>query len=264
MKTLIQVFLFLLGPFGALGQELYVQTEPASNMASHSIGFRLNQDLKPMGEIRINPEIMLGLNKDWMVHINLFASNDYQRPLNWEGFNLYGKYRIFANDEPQTHLRLSAFGRISYIQSQNPYHEINLQGDNSGYQGGLILTQLLHKVAISSSIDFSQEISQANQFKGNIHNPDQWDYSLSFGYLFLPQHYTSYKQTNLNLYLEFLGKNSLNQLGSYLDLAPSIQFIFQSRARLDLGYSTQLWGNLSRNYNHNVFIRLEYTIFNAY
>jgi hypothetical protein len=239
-------------------QELFVQTEPASNMASKSLGWRLNQDFKfgtDKMAYRINPEIMVGLNQNWMIHLNAYWSNIYQKDMIFEGLGIYGKYRILNTDEAQSHLRLSVYGRVSSTRNTSPFQEINLQGDNSGWLGGFVITQLLHKIAFSSSLDFDHAFQTGN---------NQISYTLSGGYLVLPIHYTSYKQTNLNLYLEFLGKSSLDHLGYYLDIAPSIQFIFNSKTRLDLGFSSPLAGHLSRFSNQSLLIRLEHNLFNAF
>jgi hypothetical protein len=47
-----------------------------------------------------------------------------------------------------------------------------------------------------------------------------------------PKKYTNYKQTNINLMVEFVGQ-TINENGkSYLDVVPAIQFIINSQARL--------------------------------
>ena len=46
------------------------------------------------------------------------------------------------------------------------------------------------------------------------------NYSLSAGYLLFPETYKNYRQTNVNLYLEFLGAMSLDQKDYYIDASP--------------------------------------------
>ena len=58
-------------------QELYVSTEPASNMAIGSIGLRLNSKFFHMASdgtynYRLDPELMIGLGKKWMFHLNFY------------------------------------------------------------------------------------------------------------------------------------------------------------------------------------------------
>jgi len=43
-----------------------------------------------------------------------------------------------------------------------------------------------------------------------------------------------------------------------------VQFIFNSVARLDLGYRQQLSSSLYRTAPNGLFIRLEYNLFNAF
>ncbi|MFX7792925.1 hypothetical protein ABTK00_21030, partial [Acinetobacter baumannii] len=72
------------------------------------------------------------------------------------------------------------------------------------------------------------------------------DYSLSAGYLVLPKAYTSYKQTNLNLYLELLGQQLTDRKGYFMDIAPAAQLIFNSSIKFNMGYRWQIAGNVNR------------------
>ena len=101
-KTL-SILLLLFCVWQAKAQELYPSSEPASAMASKSIGLRLNNELFPAYDAsqinyknayRLNPEIMWGINKKWMMHINLYASNVHQSNFKFEGSNLYVKYTL--------------------------------------------------------------------------------------------------------------------------------------------------------------------------
>jgi hypothetical protein len=237
-------------------------------MAAKAIGLRLNAEFEPLQNnqigFRLSPEVMFGFSKNLMVHVNLYASSIYQSSFNFEGASLYAKYRFLALDQPQSHFRIAGFGRASVIQNPITFNAISLQGDNSGYSGGLVVTQLLHKLALSATSDISHSL-------GNVANPiapglsrNQFDYTFSAGYLLLPKTYTGYKQTNVNLYVEILGKSSLDGKGSLMDIAPAIQFIFNSTTRLDFSYQTQLSGNLSRSSNTTYLIRLEHNLFNAF
>ena len=80
----------------------------------------------------------------------------------------------------------------------------------------------------------------------------------------LPKEYTSYEQTNLNLMTEFLGQTNMSTGKTYLDIAPSVQLIFKSRMRVDLGYRFTLISELERTTPEGAFLRLEYNIFNAF
>ena len=90
-------------------------------------------------------------------------------------------------------------------------------------------------------------------------------YSLSAGYLILPFEYTDYRQTNLNLYLELLGGTNINWPGEkyYLDLAPSIQLIFNSTDKLNFGYRYQIAGDILRMANTGFMISYEHIFLNV-
>ncbi len=77
-----------------------------------------------------------------------------------------------------------------------------------------------------------------------------------------PKKYTSLKQTNINLMLEFVGQ-TINENGkSYLDAVPVVQFIFNSQARLDLGYRKELINSMTRSSSEGFYFNLYYTFFN--
>lgn len=260
------VILLALASRGSIAQELYVNTEPASNMATGAMGFRLSSELKPLEArtgFRLVPEIMFGVSRHLMIHGTFYGSSFYQKKFHAEGGSLYAKYRFLALDQAQSHFRIAAYGRVSVIKDPEPFSEINLQGDNSGYLGGLVFTQLLHKLALSASADYSHATDNIKSTLSKGAGRNQVAYTFSAGYLLLPVTYQDYSQTNLNLYLELLGKTSLDGKGHFLDIAPSLQFIFGSRTRLDLSWERQLTGNMSRLSNETYLLRLEHTIFNA-
>jgi hypothetical protein len=91
------------------------------------------------------------------------------------------------------------------------------------------------------------------------------NYSLSAGFLLFPLEYTDYNQTNVNLYAELLGSRNINFPSEryYVDLAPSIQFIFNSTSKLNLGYRFQLSGDIDRMANKSFMISYEYIFLNA-
>lgn len=260
----------LLGSLTGMAQELFVYTEPASNMAAKSIGLRLNNYIMPESYTnKINyhliPEIMVGISKKVMVHGDVFIS-DRNKALSAEGGSVYVKYRFLSNDEVQKHFRMAAYGRYSFNKSDIHQEEINLYGHNTGVEAGIIATQLLHKVAISSGISFLKAMDNGGNNKFVYGTPDSKaiNYTLSIGKLMLPKAYTDYKQTNLNLMLEFLNQFNLGSGKYYMDVAPSAQLIFNSVARVDVGYRQRLTSTLYRTAPNGLFIRLEYNLFNTF
>lgn len=262
----------------AHAQELYISTEPASNMATGSIGLRLTSKLFDMKynsgyTLRLDPEIMFGISKKFMLHINAYASDMYQHDLRFEGGSVYGKYRFLSNDDVHTHFRMAAFGKVSvinnpsFLQVNNAFYrnnEIDLDGNNSGFLAGIVATQLLHKLALSSSVAYINSFANIDQHEAAAGAGHAMNYTVSAGYLLFPATYKNFNQVNLNLYCEMLGSSSLDGNGYYLDIAPAIQFIFNSIARLDLSYRTQFAGDMKRLSGNYFLMRFEYNFLNAF
>lgn len=249
-------------------QELFVLTEPASNMAAKSLGFRaMNSFMNELDGSGINyhlmPEIMWGINNKWMVHAQGFFSNRINR-LVTEGGSLYAKYRFLSNDDVHSHFRMATYTRLSINNSDIHQDEIETMGHNSGYELGLIATQLLNKVAISAAVSYEKAMDNGSAYKfPTTQSNSAINYTLSIGKLMLPKEYTSYNQTNVNLMVEMLGQ-SLSNGKSFLDVAPSIQFIIKSQARIDFGYRYQLYNNMVRTAPNGFILKLEYNVFNFF
>ncbi|NTE05289.1 hypothetical protein G6M26_34475 [Agrobacterium tumefaciens] len=251
----------------AFGQELYVFTEPASNMPTKSIGVRLTNESmfnNPGFVSRTIPEVMFGFNKNLMAHGQAFLS-DMDGKYRLEGGSLYAKYRFLSIDDAHSHFRAAAFGRISTSKRPTYTRDINLEGDNSGAQGGFVFTHLLHKLALSATLGYAHAFkNDERQISGMPQPNNMFSYSLSSGYLILPVVYKNYKEPNFNLYFEMLGKTDPASGQSYLDLAPAIQVILNSTTRIDLGYRFQAVGNMNDRYTKNMYLlRAEFNFFNV-
>jgi hypothetical protein len=197
----------------------------------------------------------------------------YQPEFRWEGAGIYAKYRFYSNDDLQSHFRMAAFTKISLInnpeilQSGNLlYHsdEIDLDGNNSGLLAGLVAAQLLHKLALSSSFAFTDRWDNLDASKLPGQSTEAVNYTFSAGYLLWPPVYKNFRQTNINLYAEFLGSSSVDKKSFYLDAAPAIQFIFNSLSRLDFSWRTQLAGDMERLSKNQYLVRFEYNFLNAF
>ncbi|UKT63515.1 hypothetical protein [Pedobacter mucosus] len=267
MRRIFLLLLILIGSYSsAFNQELYVFTEPASNMPTKSIGVRITNEgmNNPNFMSRTIPEVMFGFNKNLMMHAQAFLS-DMDGKYRLEGGSLYAKYRFLSFDEAHSHFRAAAFGRISTSKRPTFTNDINLEGDNSGYQGGFIFTQLLHKLAISATLGYAHSFRDTEKQVLGMPKPNNMlSYSLSSGYLLLPFVYKNYTQPNFNLYFELLGKTDPSNGASYLDLAPALQVILNSTTRIDLGYRFQASGNIANRYTKNMYlIRAEFNFFNV-
>ena len=266
-KTLLIITVFIAEKITA--QELFVFTEPASNMAAKSIGIRLNNYLmKEKNSGRTNyhllPELMVGVSRKIMLHGEIFLSNRNDKFVA-EGGSIYVKYRFFSVDDVHSHFRLAALGRYSYNNSDIHQQAVDFFGHNSGYEAGLVATKLANKIAISAGASYlhandngTEKFVYSNKERNALY------YTFSIGKLMLPKEYTDYKQTNLNLMFELIGQTNLGNNQTYLDLAPSLQLIFSSRMRFDLGYRFPVVNNLNRTADRGTVIKLEYNFFNAF
>lgn len=248
-------------------QELYVFSEPASNMPAKSVGVRITNEAQfnsPDFAIRTMPEIMIGFNKNLMTHAQAFLSN-MDGKYRLEGGSFYAKYRFLSEDGLKTHSRASVFGRVSTSRRPTYTNDINLEGDNSGAQGGIIFTQLLHKLALSATLGYAHAFKNYDRQIAGMPMPNNmFSYSLSSGYLVSPVVYKNYKQPNFNAYLEVLGKTDPSNGQSYLDIAPAIQVVLNSTTRIDLGYRFQVTGNMANRFSKNMFLlRAEFNFFNV-
>jgi len=269
MKIVFALFL-MLNFEKSHAQELFVYTEPASNMATKSIGLRLNnyfmnERFSSKYNYHFVPEIMWGVSKRLMIHAEGFFSNR-TNSLKAEGGGLYIKYRFYSQDEVHSHSRMAAYLRGAVNNSDIHQPAIDLNGQNSGYEAGLVATKLMNKLALSVNGSFvhAADNSSGNKFPYADKKREAVAYAFSAGQLILPKEYKNYEQTNLNAMIEVLGQTNLNSGRSYIDLAPSVQFIFLSKMRLDIGYRFPVLNDLERTAPEGFLLRFEYNFFNAY
>jgi hypothetical protein len=251
-----------------IGQELFVVTDPASNVPTNSLSTRLSnllfkQKSNNAYNYHLMPEVTYGLNKNLMFRGSAFLSNR-NNTLVTEGGSFFAKYRFFSSDDLNSHFRLAAYGRFSLNNSDIHQEQIEIMGHNSGYETGLIATKLIHKTAISSSLSFEKALdnSTKNPFPDALGNTAT-NYTLSVGKLMYPKKYTSFKQTNVNLMLEFVGQTINDNGKSYLDVVPAVQFILNSQSRIDIAYRHEIISSMLRSAPNGVYLNLEYNFFNV-
>jgi hypothetical protein len=264
MKQILILWgLLIAGRAGA--QELYPYTEPASNMPDRSLSAKLTtmyeRGVHSSSILqRYMPEVMLGLSKKWMVHGSLNFSNMH-RSFMWEGAKVYAKYRFLSSDDVHRHFRMAAFAGAAWSRNHLDHNEINLNGDHSGVQYGLIATQLVNRFAVSGAAGMVEVLDRQRWNKNGVDTfaYSAVQYSLSTGLLVLPVTYTDYDQTNVNIYLEMLGNRNLNGPGQryFIDLAPSVQAIFRSTGKLSVGYRFQVAGDIYRLSKRSVMVSYE-------
>ncbi len=260
------------------GQELYPMQEPASSIPQGVWGVRLSshlhynyQTLAHRETLRLmygaTPKLSLMLSGMFSnFHTQSFPQdlNEYYRqshhhqseqssyPYRFEGLHLYGKYRFVSNDGEHRHFRMAAFAEVAYNKGWHLDANPSLMGDQSGGSAGLILTQLVHKVAFSAtgSVTHFLPYRQGTQLWGQAGRALQ--IQAGVGYLVFPRKYRNFEDVNINLYVEgrykvygrpvwirdgyYLNINEFAYMrnGQQFSLYPSIQFIFNSTTRLDI------------------------------
>ena len=245
------ILVFCLISTNLKAQELYVSSEPASTMPARSI--IIKQAYSNMsGEETVhnfNSQLQLSLTKKWMVHFGT----------NFTSWDFYTQYRMFSKDAMYEHLRMAMFFKsINSSKTAIYTNAILLDGQESVIHSGIIITKLKHKWAGSLSVGpiIKKESLAENGAAG-------MQYIFSNGLLLYPKTYTSYGQTNVNLYLEFIGQRLFSGKAEYLDMAPALQFIFNSQSKLNLSYRLPLVNQTNRPTYNSAAISWGYLFFNA-
>jgi hypothetical protein len=255
---------------GIQAQELYVFSEPASNIPAKSINLKYAGKyqrgvMSGNAEHRQMMSAQFGLYRKWMIRTGMTMSNMYQPATKFESVNLGVKYRVLSRDEVHRHFRMALYADASRSRNNPMFDELSTDGDQSGVQGGLILTQLLHKLAVSVNLS-RMEVLHPRRWQAahaNAHPYSAYNYAISAGYLLFPRSYSNYGQTNLNLYVEMLGSRNIGKTGGFLDIAPAMQLILNSQTKLNLGYRTQLRGDVFMMSTERWLFSVETTFLNA-
>ncbi|WP_333876037.1 hypothetical protein [Flavobacterium sp.] len=263
------ISIFILVTYAVRAQELFVVTEPASNVPAGSVGIKLGESLmkeqyKEGYNYHMMPEITWGVDKNLMLRVSGFISNrnSTSSELKTEGGSLYAKYRFLSTDDLHSHFRMAAFGRYSFNNADIHQEEIETMGHNSGFEFGMVATQLIQKVAISSSVSVEKALDNKPDYPFPDTQSDvAFNYTLSVGKLMYPKRYSDYKQTNINFMLEFMGQTLTENQRSFLDIVPSVQFILNSQARIDLAYKQELYSSMLRSAPNGFYLNLQYTFF---
>ena len=266
-------FLLVLTALRGQSQELYVYTEPASNMPAKSVSAMVTANYitpqLPYDRFmqRYLVEAMAGINKNLMVRVGTGFADMHTDNFRWESVYLYGKYRFLSLDESHKHFRMAVFAEAAWTRSEFHFDEVSLNGDKSGVQAGVIATQLLNRFALSATVSHTQVLHGSRNDKSVIYIPSRifqvMGYSLSGGYLLLPVKYTDYRQTNVNLYAELLAQQGLDRSAWYIDFAPAVQLIFNSNTKLNLGYRFELGSDMERMSRNSFMVTVERTFLNV-
>ncbi len=303
LKNSLHILLLLCLPHIAGAQELFPMTEPASNVPKGAFGVRFfDETYNEIDRLRnlLALRIMYGLTPRLTLEATPTISNHHNKqlpvefpthntpqigvdhPYLFNGFDLYAKYRFLSLDKRNSHFRAAVYGEYSTVKVAHDEAEPTLLDDNGGYGGGVIVTYLKNHFAAS----FTSGIIVPDKYNGDVPDPISglpgvpatviygkgYNYSLSLDYLLFPDSYTSYRQTNWSVYIEFLGKdygamqmevgnvyfntpkyaintqgNRALQGGWYLEAYPGLQAIILSDLRVDFSVGFPVIG---RSYTH--------------
>ena len=258
----------------AFSQELYVFSEPASNVPAKSIGLKYSK--KAIKETvfghshtsnRHMLETQFGLNKKWAIRPSITFSDMYtERKMKFESVGFNVKYRFLSIDDVHKHFRVAYFLKGIISTNNLRYEELTAEGDQTAIETGFIFTQLIHKLAISATAGLNEVVDEERWAKlagPRNYGLESFNYSLSAGYLLFPRKYTSFNQPNFNIYCEFLGSRGLDRHVSFLDIAPALQVIVRSNTKVNFGYRFQVAGQMNRMSSTGFVFSFEKTFLNA-
>jgi hypothetical protein len=274
-------------PKGAIGLRIFNQSYKEGNLIRGVDALRVMYGLTPRFSIMATASISNHHGNNFPTNLAYHTHNANQTvyttggyvvgiyyPYRFNGASLYGKYRFVSIDGQNTHFRMAAYGMYAYLNTPHDEAEPNLLDDTKGYGGGLITTYLKNKFAVSLTSGFIVPQNHSGTVPDPASNtpiPTEvkygraFEYNLSFGYLVIPRKYENYKQTNWNIYLEFMGKTyeqakitqygfkdipistPLLQKGNYVDICPGIQAIIKSNLRIDLSMKFPM---INKSYAH--------------
>lgn len=264
----------LLAAGTASPQELFISTEPASNMPARSWGLRAGGESSAMNNViqtRTEFEAMYGFTKDIMGHLQLYASN-HLGGYTYENVGLYAKYRFYTDDGFKYHVRSALYGKAMLGKQATTTPLAGLDGGTTGFGVGNVTTLLIDHFAASATLGAAFGTPNIQIDEHHIYRDiTTYNYSLSFGYLVLPTHYTSYDNPNLNLYAEFLGKYasysedehdvSMKTNANEIILSVGPQLILSSIARIDLAFRTALSSNAQHRTPNSVVVKFEHLFY---
>lgn len=269
---IISVCIYLLQQ-NAAAQELYVFSDPASVLPARSLSLKWKNHFVTRDNIygrfsaRLMPQLMAGISRKLMLRAGMSVANMHTPGTRFESADIYLRYRFLSEDAVHKHFRMAAYLWASHSRIPFHYDEISLMGDKSGIEAGLVATQLWHRLALSVTAGHTQVLHRSKN-DGVLYIPERgyqsFNYSMSGGLLVLPISYRDYRQTNVNVYLELLGQQLTDKKAGFLDMAPALQFIFNSNSKLNAGYRFQLTGSMQRMARKSWLISFEKSFFNAW
>jgi hypothetical protein len=270
------VFITIFSPALVLGQELFIFSDVAANVAKgrKQIDFFISSD----NDINItNSYIGIRYGTTGRLTTKAFVRINPGKTGKFIGDpEIENVYRFFSDDSKNYHLRMAFFNHVRFPSStanslNSGLHQsatltkIN-STDNYSITLGYVATRLSHKFAVNFDISYNLNIP-----KGDFRYGDFVKGGISIGKLVLPSVYKNYDQPNLNLYLEskayYFKKNKLygnevaNSGGKRLELMFGSQLILKSTLILELGYIYSLADKQIQTARNQLFTSVRYLFF---
>ncbi|MEM7372710.1 MAG: hypothetical protein AAF587_29075 [Bacteroidota bacterium] len=290
-------------------QELFIRTEPASNLPKGVLGIRGIAEYYQEGAITrsmyalralygVNPRLTVWLQANISNHHDNQLPDDLiddeggiqhthdivttePYPMIFNGFHAYAKYLFLKHDQQNRHFRMAAYGEASSSLTAHDEAEPNFMDDNAGLGAGIVATQLVDRFAASLTVGAAFPLRYVEKDRDiTLYYGRAVSYSLSLGYLLLPVAYKDYTQTNLNLYLEFIGRANERaeiyleeervfigqdtpalRAGNYVEIHPGIQLILNSTTRIDMGMGFRMWNTSYRHPYPLYFFQVQHYFF---
>jgi hypothetical protein len=274
-------------PKGVLGIRLFSDSYQEVKILRNMYALRLMYGVLPKLTVEASASVSNHHGRDFPAGLaththsgtgSVFSTGNFTRgvyyPYLYTGIYIYAKYRFLTFDSEHRHFRMAAYADWSNVNVAHDEAEPNLLDDTKGYGGGLITTFLNYHLAVSLNTGviipgkyngLSPDIYGGPMVPTELRYGNAVKYNLSFGYLLFPHHYENYNQTNLNIYLEFMGKSygqatviqygdknipistPLLKAGSYVDVCPGFQCIIKSNSRIDFSVEFPL---INKSYAH--------------
>lgn len=261
-------------PKGVLGVRLFGETYQEIALQRNMFALRLMYGVSPRLTLMATTAVSNHHNKtlpaDLINHVHVgsqtfFYTQNIQRgvkyPYLFSGLHLYAKYRFLSLDGEHKHLRMAFYAEGATTKAAHDEAEPNLLDDSKGLGSGLIITALKDHFAISLTTGVvlsgtykalaPRGVGYSDWVPTEVHYGNAILYNLSLGYLLYPRQYSSYTQSNWNIYLEFIGKayqageiiqdgvaltheSPALMAGNYIEIHPGIQRIINSNTRIEI------------------------------
>ena len=258
-------------PKNVLGLRLFGESYDESGTQRNMVALRMMYGVTSRLSVSVTPSLSnhhsknLPLGLVTHTHSNndtIYQTGNFTRGIHYEyrfnGIHFLAKYRVISNDGDHEHFRVAFYAEGSVNNSAHDESEPNLMDDTKGFGGGILVTYLKNHFAVSLSSGFVKPGTYTEttpDFYGgeqttSLTYGNSISYNLSFGYLIYPFQYKKYSETNVNVYLEFMGKSygqakviqnnrniepqtELLLSGNYIEMHPGLQFIIDSNLRFD-------------------------------